>query len=181
MLFKYINDELQKTAAGSKYHLLTTKANLVLSNKPTDIEALSPCQQEEADTRMMLHLHHAAEQGHTKAYLWTVDSDAVVLVIHLFRELGFSELWIGFGSGTLYQQCMELAKKLHGMRGQLTHRHPHLRSPKTQPASHWNQCTCKFSNTGLYSCMVRTAVSSRSMKPGSFFSHMASSPWIQSS
>lgn len=68
-LFKHINDELQKTTAGSKYQLLTTKANFVLSNKPTDIETLSPCQQEEADTRMTLHLGHAAEQGHTKAYL----------------------------------------------------------------------------------------------------------------
>ena len=68
-LFQYISDELQKPTAGSKYPLLTTKANLVLSNNTVDLEALSPCQQEEADTRMMLHLRHAAEQGHTKIYL----------------------------------------------------------------------------------------------------------------
>ncbi|XP_076158119.1 uncharacterized protein LOC143140875 [Alosa pseudoharengus] len=141
-LFQYISDELQKTTAGSKYHLLTTKANLVLSNKPTDLEALSPCQQEEADTRMMLHLRHTAEQGHTKAYLRTVDSDVVVLAINLFHELGLSEqsttsqnCWdlknakhcpssTRSQDVTLYQQCMELAKKLHGMRGQLTQKSP---------------------------------------------------------
>ena len=51
----------------------------------------------------MLHLHHAAEHGHTKAYLMTVDSDVVVLVINFFHELGLSELWIGFGSGKSYK------------------------------------------------------------------------------
>ncbi|KAG7486210.1 hypothetical protein JOB18_027320 [Solea senegalensis] len=102
-MFQYISDELQRTTAGSRYHLLTTKANFVLSNRPDELEALSPCQQEEADTRMMLHLRHAAEQGHTKAYLRTVDSDVVVLAINLFQELVLSELWTGFGSGKAYR------------------------------------------------------------------------------
>ena len=47
----------------------------------------------------MLHGCHAAEQGHTKACLSTVDTDAVVLVIHHFHQPKLSELWIGFGSG----------------------------------------------------------------------------------
>ena len=57
-------------------------------------------------------------------------------------------------------------KKLHEMHGQLTQKSPtpSSQSPKTQPASRWNQCTCKFSNAGLYSCIVRTAVSIQSMK-----------------
>ena len=97
-LFHFISQELQKQTADSYNQLLTTKADLVLSNKATDLTALTPCQQE-ADTRMMLHLHHAAEQSHTKAYLRTVDSDVVVLAINFFHELGLLELWIGFGSG----------------------------------------------------------------------------------
>ena len=44
----------------------------------------------------------AAKQGHTKAFLRTVDSDVVVLAIN-FQELGLSELWIGFGSGKAYK------------------------------------------------------------------------------
>jgi len=43
------------------------------SNQPTNLTTLSPCHREEADTRMMLYLHHAAEQGHTKACLRAVD------------------------------------------------------------------------------------------------------------
>ena len=56
--------------------------------------ALSPCQQEEADTRMMLHLYHAAGQGHSKACLRNVDSDVVVLAINIciFHQLRLSAL-----------------------------------------------------------------------------------------
>jgi len=63
-----------------QYHLFTTKAEFVITNKATDITALSARQQEEEDTRMM---HHAAGQGHTKTYLRTVDSNMVVLAISL--------------------------------------------------------------------------------------------------
>lgn len=102
-LFQFISQELQSCTADSQYQLLTTKADLVLSNQPTDVAALSPCQQEEADTRMILHLRHAADQGHTRAFLRTVDSDVVVLAISFFLELGLSELWVGFGSGKNYK------------------------------------------------------------------------------
>ena len=37
-------------------------------------------------------LCHAAEQGHTKAYLGTVNMDVVVLAIHHFHQLKLSEL-----------------------------------------------------------------------------------------
>ena len=102
-LFQFISLELQRLTVNSQYHLLTTKADIVLSNKPTDLSDLSPCQQQEADTRMLLHLRHAADQGHTTAYLRTVDSDVVVLATHFFHDLGLSELWIGFGSGKTYK------------------------------------------------------------------------------
>ena len=54
---------------------------------------------------MMLHVCHAVQQCHTKAYLRTVDSDVVVLAINLrvFGNMGLSELWIGFGVGKTYK------------------------------------------------------------------------------
>ena len=85
--------------------LFTTKDDCVLSNRPTDLSALSPCSQEEADTWMMFHLHHAAEHGHTTAYVRTVDTDVVVLAIYHFNELNSPELWIGFESG---RTCREI-------------------------------------------------------------------------
>ncbi len=100
--FQFISLELQRITVNSQYHLLTTKADIEISIKPTDLSDLSPCQQEEADTRIMLHLRHAVDQGRTKAYLRTVDSDVVVLAIHFFHDLGLSELCIGFGSEKAY-------------------------------------------------------------------------------
>jgi len=102
-LFQFTSLELQRNTVNSQYHLLTTKADVVLSNKPTNLSHLSPCGQEEADTRMMLHLRHAADHGHTKAYLRTVDSDVVVLATHFLHDLGLSELWVRFGSGKRYK------------------------------------------------------------------------------
>ena len=48
-------------------------------------------------------LTSCAMQGHTKAYVRTVDSDVVVLTINFFHELGLSELWVGFGTGKSYK------------------------------------------------------------------------------
>ena len=102
---QFLSEELTKCILGAKYHLFTIKADLVLSNKPTDLTVLSHCRQEEVDTRMMLHLRHVAEQGYSKAYLRIVDTDVVVLAIYHFEHLKFSELWVGLGSGKAFKQA----------------------------------------------------------------------------
>ena len=104
-LFKFLSEELVNATSMSAYYLLTTKGELVLSNKVVDLSGITPSDHEEADTRMMLHLHHAVMDGHKKAFLRTVDSDVVVLSVHLFttfKNLGLTELWIGFGTGKAY-------------------------------------------------------------------------------
>ncbi len=56
----------------------------MLSNdKAVDLSDITPSDHEEADSRMMLHLGHAVVDGQKKAFLQTVDSDAV-LAVHLF-------------------------------------------------------------------------------------------------
>ena len=50
-------------------------------------------------------LRHAVIHGHRKACLRTVNSDVVVLSVHIFTTLQNwdpSELWIGYGSGKSY-------------------------------------------------------------------------------
>ncbi|KAL8620009.1 hypothetical protein ACOMHN_015291 [Nucella lapillus] len=98
-LFRFVSEDLHNLAANKDYHLITTKDDCVLNNMEIDTSTLCPCSHEEADTRMMLHLRHAADEGHTKAFLRTVDSDVVVLAVSLFGDLGLSELWIGYGTG----------------------------------------------------------------------------------
>ncbi len=49
-LFQFLSKELIKHTADARFELYTTKCGLVLSNRPTDITDLSPCNQEIADT-----------------------------------------------------------------------------------------------------------------------------------
>ena len=105
-LFKYLSDELVNKTHSSSYNLLSTKGEVVLSNKPIDLSRVSTSDHEEADSRMILHLFDAAIDGHPKAFLRTVDSDVVTLCIHHFPDLknaGMIELWIGFGKGKSYK------------------------------------------------------------------------------
>ena len=83
--------------------LLSIRFETVLSNKHCDITTLQPCNHSEADTRIILHLAHAATQGHTTAYVCTVDSDVVVLAIRFFESLSLSELWVDVGTGRNYR------------------------------------------------------------------------------
>ena len=81
---------------------LSTRFETVLSIKHCDLTTLQPCNYSESDTRILLHLAHAAKQGHTTAYVRTMDSDVVVLTIRFFESLSLSELWVGFGTGKIY-------------------------------------------------------------------------------
>ena len=97
-LFPFLSSELVKLDMKDRLIISTNMENVV-SNRHHDISGLQPCNHIEADTRILLHLSHAASQGHEIALVRTVDSDVVVLAIHWFESLGLSELWICFGSG----------------------------------------------------------------------------------
>ena len=52
----------------------------------------------------MLHLKHTSDQGHSKAYIRTVDTDVVVLTISHFHDMSLSELWVGLGSRKTFRE-----------------------------------------------------------------------------
>ena len=60
---------------------------------------LTPCNHEEADTKVFLHCLHASSLGIENALIQTVDCDVLVLSIHYFNKLGLSSLWLRFGVG----------------------------------------------------------------------------------
>ena len=68
-----------------------------------DFDTIMPYNHQEADSRIFLHLFHAAQQGHSKAFIRTVDSDAVIIAVGHFGSLSVMELWIGFGIGKAFQ------------------------------------------------------------------------------
>ena len=77
-LFTFISRQISKNKMRGKL-LLTTHFETVLSKEHCDRSTLQLCNHSEADTRILLHLAHAAVQGHTKAHVRTVDSHVVVL------------------------------------------------------------------------------------------------------
>ena len=73
------------------------------SQSVADFNTILPCNHQEADSRIFLHLSHAAQQCHSKAFIRTVDSDVVIIAVGHFGSLGVMELWIGFGTGKAFQ------------------------------------------------------------------------------
>ena len=86
----------------------------VLCNQSMDLDDLMPCNIEEADERMLLHVNHAAKQF-SKHLIKTVDSDVIVIAVTVFDKLnGVNELWIEYGKGkTLkYIPIHEIARSM---------------------------------------------------------------------
>ena len=79
--------------------IITTYEEKVLSKHDLDLSMLQPCNHAEADTRIILHLFHAASEWHKFALVRTVHSDVVILCLFFFVKLGFVELWVIFGVG----------------------------------------------------------------------------------
>ena len=106
-LFEYIADSIGKVETDRNKLLLVTKnddvltSSTILSNK----EDLGPCTHEEADTRMLLHVKHAAMNGHTTVVIRTVDTDVLVLAIAHFQYLvpHLNEIFMEFGAGKNYR------------------------------------------------------------------------------
>ena len=82
--------------------MVSTKGEEVVSNKQFSHENISPCKQEEADTRIFIHVKDLLDE-YKKIKVVTVDSDVVVISLSVFftlkREKQLQELWIEFGVG----------------------------------------------------------------------------------
>lgn len=87
--------------------IYATIGDSVLTYQPyADIKYLSPCTQEEADTRVLLHVLDAVKKGIKRILIRTVDTDIVVLAIaHYFtyHSHGVEKLWIAIGTGKSYR------------------------------------------------------------------------------
>ena len=94
-LFPLISEKITRNRIDHKMVLATQGENAIFSN----IDRFSPCNHEETDTRMFLHLKDFSATGHRKVSLKTVDKDIAVIAITLFHKLDLEELWIEFGTG----------------------------------------------------------------------------------
>ena len=104
-LFSFISEEIVKHDMHGRM-LVSTKLGNVISNRSCDLSGLQPCNHAEADTRILLHLAHAAAKGHMTAYIRTVNSDVAVLTIRLFTTLGLKHLWVGIGTEKKFSEIV---------------------------------------------------------------------------
>lgn len=114
-LFHFLALQCQATEFTAGKEFYTTDGPTVLSNSARDKSALEPCNHEEADTRIMVHIGDAAAQGHTKIMVRTVDTDVVVLAISCVSQLPqLEELWVHIGTGKNHQflPCHAIAASL---------------------------------------------------------------------
>ena len=94
-LFKLIADEISQTQSPAL--LVATKEDEAVTNKPYDTSRISPCNQSDADTRVMCHVADIDELE--KILVLTVDTDLVVIALGVFHKLNTAELWIEMGVG----------------------------------------------------------------------------------
>ena len=104
-LFSYLSTMLAESFQEEGKELVVTDGEQVICvPQQEDVNSLAPCNQEEADTRMMLHVAHAAQHGHHQIQVRTVDTDVVVLAVMVVQKLpAGDELWVAFGTGKNYR------------------------------------------------------------------------------
>ena len=76
--------------------MVTDGEQVICVPQQEDVNSLAPCNQEEADTRTMLHVAHAAQHGHHQIHVRTVDTDVVVVMVVQKLPTG-DELWLPLG------------------------------------------------------------------------------------
>ena len=104
-LFSFLSKVLIQSFDKDNKELVVTDGELVLCVPPQqDIHSLAPCSHEEADTRMLLHVAHAAQFGHNRILIRTVDTDVVVLAVMVAQTLpAEDEVWLAFGTGKSFR------------------------------------------------------------------------------
>ena len=70
-------------------------------------QPMPPCDHEEADTRICVHLKNAMEKGARKVFLRTVETDVIVVIAGIFfdhkRTYSNLDIWVAFGMGKHFQ------------------------------------------------------------------------------
>ena len=71
--------------------IVATEGDMVLSNNKVSVSEIHLCFQEEADTRILLHMNHVARSGLKRITISTVHTDIVVISLYIFFDLNVDE------------------------------------------------------------------------------------------
>ena len=103
-LFSYLSQIVTQIPLAGDKQVYVTNGEKVLSNpRKEDNAVLNPCRHEEANTRMLLHVAHAASHEHSKILIQTVDTDVVAIAVRIFQLLeALQQLWKSFRYLTIH-------------------------------------------------------------------------------
>lgn len=101
-LFSLLGQSIMEGLDSEKL-VVTTQDDSVITSRETDASSLMPCDHEEADTRMLLHVYDCVRKGHSSVLIRTVDTDVVVLAIAAVRKMPIKHLWVAFGTGAHFR------------------------------------------------------------------------------
>ena len=73
----FLNKDFLRCSENKKTVVVTIDENVICSQS-LNLEDITPCNIEEADERMLLHVNHAAKQF-SKHLIKTVDSDVIII------------------------------------------------------------------------------------------------------
>ena len=97
-LFAFLSHVAVSLSVGEGKEIYAADGSRVLcSFAESCLAHLAPCSQEEADTRLLLHVTDAVQKGCRKVTIRTVDTDVVVLAVASFSKIAPGELWVAFG------------------------------------------------------------------------------------
>jgi len=86
----------QRHISATDKQIITTS---IVCIPPRDTSCLTPCNHDEADTRIILHAADAVYDGFHEIMVRTMDTDVVVLAVATAARMGIQELWVTFGTG----------------------------------------------------------------------------------
>ena len=94
-LFLFVSEQVVRTAIEGKQIIVTRGEEVLCSPPATRRNKLSPCSHEKEDTRMMVHIADAVQDGHQSIMIRSTDTDVVGLVV---TTLDLKELWVSYGT-----------------------------------------------------------------------------------
>jgi len=97
-LFDLLNKQLVESASPDQSFVVPSGADVLCTLDP-DKSSIAPCNHEEADSRIMVHVADAVMKGFSNIIVHTVDRDVIVLAIAAVQKLGQVNVWVAFGSG----------------------------------------------------------------------------------
>lgn len=99
-LFRFLADKIMTLCPDNV--VVVTKGEQALSDKPISLEGLSPCNHEEADSRIFTHALYEAKQQMKLVLIKACETDILVVAVSVFATLqdtGLEIIWVKSGQG----------------------------------------------------------------------------------